>query len=197
MVATKKQKSLNDKLDALLSDVELPSEQEIKEETRRAKIRESSAERWKDPVYNDRVSAKIKQSFSSEEMREVQAAKFRGLKVSEQVKQRLKEHNTGKQRKGQDWIADMAEKKKGNGCHNKPFLTPSGAFPSKKQAVDWATKHGVRNAAGKFDAWLKIPESGFKYISNDEYKQLKDQPLKTGLTWMLNISKSPRYKNEK
>jgi hypothetical protein len=130
-------------------------------------------------------------------MREVQRKKFVGKTHNAETKQNLAKVNTGKQRKGQAWIPGMAEKKKGNGCHNKPFLTLSGAFPSKKQAIDWATNHGVRNAAGKFDVWIKDPNSGFRYISLEEYESLKDVPKVTGLEWMLNISRSPRYKNAK
>lgn len=158
---------------------------------------EKNIDRYNDPTYVKKVSKSIATTYSTPEMREVQRKKFLGKTHDAETKQKLINANIGKQRKGQSWIAGMVEKKKGNGHHNKPFLTPSGAFPSKKQAIDWATSQGVRNAGGKFGAWLKDPASGFRYIPLEEFESLKDNSLITGLEWMLNISSSPRYKNEK
>ena len=175
MAPLKKQKSLDAELDDLLASLDLPSEKEIQEETRCAKIRESSAERWKDPDYNKRVSAKIKESFSSDEMRQVQAAKFRGVKVSDQVKQRLREHNTGKQRKGQAWVTKMAEKKRGNNCRSRPIVTPMGVFASKKIAAEFyinnqqTTRKTIVSCVAWFDYQIKHFQSEFYFISREEY----------------------------
>lgn len=174
-MATKKQKLLNTELDNLLADLDLPSEQEIKEETRCTKIRESSAERWNGPGYKERVGSKIKQAYSSEEMREVQAAKFRGVKVSDQVKARLKEHNKGKQRKGQDWVAGMAEKKRGNNCRGRPIVTPMGVFASKKIAAEFyinnqfTTRKTLVSCVAWVDYQIKHSQSKFYFISREEY----------------------------
>jgi hypothetical protein len=183
MVSTKKQKSFNAELDNLLTDLDLPSEQEIKEETRCEKIRQTSADRWKDPDYNERVSAKIAQVFSSEEMREVQAAKFRGATVSEEVKQRLKEHNTGKDRKGQNWIAGMAEKKRGNNCRSRPLVTPQGVFVSKKIAAEFYLENNLttRTTLVSCICWvdyqIKHFQSKFYFISREEYIMLTGKEI--------------------
>jgi hypothetical protein len=49
----------------------------------------------------------------------------------------------------------------------------------------------------EINTWLKNPNSGFRYISLDEFESIRDNPKILGLDWMLNISHSPRYKNAK
>jgi len=134
----------------------------------------------------------ISQAYQSPEMR-LKQKKFK--EHNEQSIEAIRLANIGKNRKGEEWIKGMAEKNKGNGYRNKFFSTPSGVFLSKKQAIEWATENGVRNASGKFDQWVKNPNSGFCYISEEEYNKQKNKKLIVGLEWMLNNSKSPRYKN--
>lgn len=169
-------------------NLDLPTDEEIREETRRELIRQTSQGRWEDQEYKSRVSEKIAQTYSTDDMREMQRQKFLGKQVSENVKQRLREHNLGKKRPGA-WIQKMAQTKIGNTNHCKPFQTPSGAFASKKLAIDWATEQGVINAYGKLGHWLKTKPTEFYYISQEQYELVKDIPHQTGLPWMQNSKK--------
>lgn len=111
--------------------------------------------------------------------------------IEETRRQRLRLHNSGKTRTG-NWTSGMAKSKQGNQCHAKPFMTPSGAFASKKLAADWATANGVNNALGKFDKWVKQLPDQFYYITEQEYNLVKDDEKILGLPWMQNTN---RYSN--
>lgn len=164
----------------------------IKSDAQIEKLKKETSNRWKDPDFKNRVSQKISEAYSSEEMKAVQASKF--IKHNEESKEKIRNANLGKQRKGEDWVSKMAEKKKGNQAHAKPFKTPSGAFPSKKIAVDWAIANGVRNPAGKFDKWIKEKSDEFYYISEEEYTKIKDDPKILDLPWMKNSTRLTKYR---
>lgn len=164
------------------------------ETDRRQKIRLSSELRWMNDSHKESVSHKIKETYSTPEMKALQASKAKPHK--EETKELLREINTGKVRKGESWIEGMAEKRKGNQAHAKPFKTPSGVFHSKKAAIDWATENGVGNAIGKFDKWIKEKPNEFYYISVEEYELQKDNPKLTGLPWMENTRRLKRYRND-
>lgn len=129
----------------------------------------------------------VRRAYQDPKVRQKQCEKFKGKTVKPEVRKRLREANLGKVRKGQAWIAGMAEKKKGNTAHNKPFMTPIGAFPSKKLAADWAKEHGVSNPNGKFDRWIKTRPTEFYYISKEEFEKVKKKKPKIGLEWMNNV----------
>lgn len=164
------------------------------ETDRRQKIRLSSELRWMNDSHKESVSKKIKETYSTPEMKALQASKAKPHK--EETKEHLRQINIGKDRKGEDWVESMASKQKGNQYRNKPFMTPSGAFASKKLAADWATENGVGNAKGKFDKWIKEKPNEFYYISVEEYELQKDNPKLTGLPWMENTKRLKRYCND-
>jgi hypothetical protein len=150
---------------------------------------EKNLERYKDPEYRKRVSKSISEAYQTEQGREKQ--RLKALKTaSEATRQKLREANLGKKRRGQDWVAKMAATKLGNGYGNKPFHTPSGIFPSKRLAADWATAQGLCNANGKFDRWLKKRPDEFYYITREQFDQLPPQIYNADLDWLKNSKKS-------
>jgi hypothetical protein len=58
-----------------------------------------------------------------------------------------------------------SQAKKGNTYNCKPIMTPSGVFDSKKSAIEYATKHGLKGACGKISGWLKTHPKLFYYIA--------------------------------
>ena len=137
----------------------------------------------------NRITA-VKEAYKDPKLRQAQRLKWLGRKHKKSSIKKIKNANVGKKRKGESWIKGMAEKKLGNQYHAKPFMTPSGAFLSKKKAIDWALSQGVRNPLGKFDNWLKSKPDEFYYISKEEYNTIKDNPKKVGLLWMENSKRS-------
>ena len=165
---------IKDEFDKQFDDVEFISNKQLAIETGQAKAK-----------------PKIKKAYSTPEMRALQASKSKPH--TKEAKEKIKQANIGKVRKGEDWIAGMTATKIGNQYHNKPFMTPSGAFASKKLATDWATENGVNNAKGKFDKWIKQRPDEFYYITPEEYELIKDNPKQVGLSWMENTK---RYRND-
>lgn len=51
-------------------------------------------------------------------------------------------------------------------------MTPSGLFSTQKEAIEWATKNGLKNAGAKLSKWLKDKEPGFYLITREEYNKL-------------------------
>ena len=129
--------------------------------------------RYEDPEYARRVAKSVSETYSTPEGRQKQSAKQHPQK--EETKQKIREANVGKVRKGQDWIASMAEKKKGNTCRAKPIVTPMGVFVSKKTAAAFyidnghTTRKTIPSAICWIDVQTKKPNSGFSFISKEEY----------------------------
>lgn len=163
----------------------------VRTDAQKEYIGKCSKERWKDPKHHAETSAKIAETYSTEEMRAVQAAKAKPH--TEETKAKLREMHIG-QKRPLEVVEKIKAKRKGQAVYHKCFMTPSGAFPSKKSAIEWATKHGVNNAQGKFDKWIKQRPDEFYYIAPEEYELIKDNPKQVGLEWMQNTK---RYKNRK
>lgn len=49
----------------------------------------------------------------------------------------------------------------------RPIMTPSGSFPSKTAAVEWAQARGLVNAYNKITKWLKTHPELFYYLPKD------------------------------
>ena len=163
-----------------------------KSESQRKAIANASKERWKDQQYHADVSKKISETYKTTEMREVQASKSKPHK--KETKEKIREAFLGKPRPP-EVVKKIKAKRKGQAVYHKCFATPSGAFPSKKSAIEWATDNGVRNASGKFDNWIKTRPDEFYYITADEYEKIKDEPKQTGLEWMENSKRIKRYRD--
>ena len=170
------------KIDEVFADFELPTDEEIREQTRRVKISNSTTGIPASQVTKD----KIKNAYSTDDMRAVQASKSKPH--TDETKEKIREAFVGKSRPP-EVVEKIKAKRKGRAVYHKPFVTPSGAFLSKKSAIEWATDNGVRNASGKFDKWIKTCSDEFYYIAADEYEKIKDEPKKIGLEWMSNARK--------
>jgi hypothetical protein len=46
----------------------------------------------------------------------------------------------------------------------RPIMTPTGVFPSRLAAVEWARANGLLNAGRRLDQWLKTNPTQFYYI---------------------------------
>ena len=173
-----------------LTDLDLPSDQDIREETRRVLIRQATEQQWQDPSIRSAREQGLQKAYQDPAKRQGQAQKFLGRTHDADTCERLRQINTGKKRRGEAWIAGMAQKKLGNGHHNKPFVTPSGAFASRRQAVDWATEQGLVNALGKFERWVKTRPTEFYYITPDEFAALPKKLYRTNMEWLQNSSRT-------
>jgi hypothetical protein len=83
MVA-KKQKSFNLELDDLLAGLDLPSQEDIVEETRKAKISKTTTGKQKPSGFSEKLSAAKKGKKQSEEHRAKNSAARKGKKLSEE-----------------------------------------------------------------------------------------------------------------
>jgi hypothetical protein len=134
---------------------------------------EKNQKRREDPDYDRRVAKSISETYQTTEGRQKQSAKQHPQK--EETKRKIREANLGKNRKGQDWVTGMAEKKKGNRCRVKPIVTPMGVFVSKKTAAEFyinsehTTRKTILSVICWIDVQIKKPNSGFSFISKEEY----------------------------
>lgn len=77
-------------------------------------------------------------------------------------------HQEAIDQRGQgDWYEKNA--RKNTLLKSKPVVTPYGVFPSRIVAVKTS---GVTNIGGKINKYVKIPDSGYYYISREEYIML-------------------------
>ena len=83
MMTTKK-KSFNTELDDLLEGLDLPSEDEVREETRKEKISKSTSGRQKSAVFRAKLSSAHKGKKHSEEHRANNSAAQKGKKLSDE-----------------------------------------------------------------------------------------------------------------
>ena len=173
---------IKDDFDKQFGDIEFLSDSDLKEQNRRAKIANSQI----GTQLSEETKNKLKKTYASDEMRAVQASKSKPH--TEEAKEKIRNANLGLKH-DKERVEKMKAKRKGQAVYHKCFVTPSGAFPSKKSAIEWATDNGVRNASGKFDNWIKTRSDEFYYITADEYEKIKDEPKKTGLEWMSNARK--------
>jgi hypothetical protein len=132
--------------------------------------------RYEDPDYAKRVSKSVSETYQTPEGRQKQSAKQHPQ--SDQTRQKIRQANLGKNRKGEDWIPSMAEKKKGNNFRSRPVVTPCGIFSSKKKAAEFYvenklnTRKTVVSCVFWIDIELKKANSGFYFITKEEYTRL-------------------------
>jgi hypothetical protein len=142
---------------------------------------EKNQKRRDDPEYNHRVAKSIRETYSTLKGRRKQRAKQHAH--TEEAKEKIRVANLGKNRQGQDWIAKMAEKKKGNTYRAKPLITPMGVFVSKKVAAAFLidNEHTTRKTIPSVICWIdtqiKKPNSGFSFISKQEYITLTGKDI--------------------
>ena len=99
MMTTKK-KSLNAELDDLLEGLDLPSEDEVREETRKEKISKSTVGKQKPAGFSEKLSATKKgKSLSEEHLASVREAsmKRRGTKLSEETRAKIRAAGMGRE----------------------------------------------------------------------------------------------------
>jgi len=82
-------------------------------------------------------------------------------------------HQEAIDKRGQgDWYEKNA--RKNTLLKSKPVVTPYGIFPSRIVAVKTS---GVVNIGGKINKYVKIPDSGYYYITQEEYIMLTGKEL--------------------
>lgn len=136
--------------------------------------KEKNEKRYEDPEYVQRVAKSISETYSTPEGRQKQSAKQHAQK--EETKQKIRQANLGKNRKGQDWIAAMKAKKLGQpGKRVTPVVTPHGAFRSKRDAAEFyinnklTTRSTLVSCICWLDTRIKQTDSGIKFITKEEY----------------------------
>ena len=143
--------SLNSELEDLFSDLELPSDNEIKQETRSAKISQSR----KGIVF----SQEQRQKISISGIGRVPHNKGKATSDEIRAKQRLSHA--------------------GQAAPNKqPVLTPSGAFESAMAAGKWGQSNGIKNAYKKIQDYIynNIDPQQFRYITTQEFLETTQFP---------------------
>jgi len=162
----------------------------IKSDAERKEIGDASRKNWADPKYKKKLSKKLSKTFSTPEMRAVQASKSKPH--TKEAKEKIRQANLGLVH-SKERVEKNRQQSTGNQRRCKPFMTPSGAFASKKLAEDWATEFGVGNANGKIGKWLKTKPEEFYYISKEEYEKIKDEPKLIDLPWMKKQKRPPPW----
>jgi hypothetical protein len=160
-------KKLDQEIDELL-DI-LPSDEEIKEETRKEKI-----SKWSLGKKKPNVGKKISESYRTTPGRAVQAAKSKPH--TEDAKKKIADANTGLV-KGPEIRAKLSVKKIGNNHRARPIVTPLGIFPSRKDAAEAYLASGKANALRWIEKWLKTDPNDFYYISKEEYIMLTGKDI--------------------
>jgi len=69
--------------------------------------------------------------------------------------------------KGKTHSVEACAKIQANNSQSKPIMTPTGAFPSKYAAGEWAQAHGLINAHRKINKWLQTHPELFYFIPKE------------------------------
>jgi hypothetical protein len=156
MMATKKQKSFNAELDDLLSGLDIPSAEEIREETRSAKISQSRT----GIVFSENHRKNISKGGIG------RVPPNKGKLTSEDVKEKQRKSHAGS-----------------TAPNKQPVMTPSGAFESAFAAGQWAQNNGIKNAYKKLQGFIyeNIDPTQFRYITQEEFVRITDFPWKDPL----------------
>lgn len=109
--------------------------------------------RSQDPIWLEKVTKSNKAKVNDTKHREI--------------------HQQAIDKRGQgDWYEKNA--RKNTLLKSKPVVTPYGVFPSRIVAVRTS---GITNIGGKINKYVKIPDSGYYYISREEYILLTGKDL--------------------
>lgn len=144
--------------------------------------------RKEDPTYDKRVGAKISQTYSTPEMKAVQASKAQPHR--EETKERIRQIQLVRPPRTKETRKKMGKSKLGNDHHASRIMTPSGSFASYKEAGAWARSQGLTNAIRKIQNYVNERPSEFYILSEEEYQSTKDQPHIQDLDWLLDVKKS-------
>ncbi len=168
---TKKVTNLDQELNDILIDLDLPDKQSILYETIVEKReqrgwKQKNEQRYENPEYSKRVGKKISETYSTPYGRSVQASKSKPH--TEAAKKKIADANIGLI-KSPEIRKKLSEKKIGNNNRARPIVTPLGIFPSKKHATEAYLTSGKTNAMKWIDKWLKTDKENFYYITKEEY----------------------------
>ena len=129
----------------------------------------ANTQRYKNPDYAKNVGESIAKTYSSEEMRQLQAKKA-SFARSEETKKRIRDARLVAPPRSADTRKKIGDKQVGNQKRAKPIVTPYGIFASRKIAAENAP---YGNATKHIEKYLKTNPTEYYYITKEEYEQLK------------------------
>ena len=140
-------------LDQAFEGIDIPSDNEIKWETRSAKISQSR----KGIIF----SQEQRQKISIGGLGRVPFNK--GKSTPEEVKEKQRKSHAG-----------------ASAPNKQPILTPSGAFESAMAAGKWGQSNGIKNAYKRLQEFIyqDINPEQFRYITQEEFLKITDFPWK-------------------
>lgn len=197
---TKKQKSLNAKLDDLLEGLDLPSDAELRKETglrkrsddptwhannQKAIDKKKQDSTWydnlvkrnkklvKDPVRNQKIKETVKQQYQDPVYKDYRTTIIKNVTQTEEWK---KSHSKGMNKREENGWHEKNNAAAQKRC--KPIVsTEYGIFLGKKHLAEHMTSLGIGNVMGKLDNWLKTKPTEFYYISKEEYIMLTGKEI--------------------
>jgi hypothetical protein len=136
--------------------------------------KEKNEQRYQDPKYKEFWIASIKEAYKNPELREIQRQKGLSIVHTEETKEKIRQANLGKQRKGEPWIEGMKQKRKGQATTFKPIVTPVGVFMRMQDAVE---PTGI--SIGRLRKYIRtFPWSkDYYHISREEYTRLTGREI--------------------
>lgn len=111
----------------------------------------------------------------SEESRAKIAAASSERKHTEETKKKISQAKSGKTR-SIEHSAKLSAVLKGSSRAARPIITPFGIYKSRQEAIN-ELSNKIRNLARLIDKLTKIEDSGWKYISKQEYIMLTGKEL--------------------
>jgi hypothetical protein len=137
----------------------------------REKHSKRMSEQHKDKNYTDAIKKGIKKAWENPELREKKAEQNR---IQSKDPEYLKALHKGIEKRDQgDWYEKNA--RKNTLTKSKPIVTPFGVFPSRIVAVKTLTD--VTNIGGKINKGIKEKDSGYYYITQEEYTILTGKEI--------------------
>ncbi len=151
-------KDLNQELDLLLESVELPTEAELRRETKNKKIALKN-------------TGSTKSEAARNKMKESKKGKTRAPRVAPSQETKNKISVT---LKGRKLSSETCAKMKGRPATNNRYVKigwTEKPFPSIKLAVEWAKDNGITNSRSNIFNFLKTDPTNFYYITLEQYNQ--------------------------
>jgi hypothetical protein len=142
---------------------------------------EKNVQRYEDPEYAKRVGKSISATYSTDEMREVQAMKAAGAN-SKEHNENIRKARLDAPPRSAETRAKLSVNNVGNNRRCKPVITPHGVYISLKEAGLALIEQGVFNyrpskAAHTIREYIRAGEDGYKHISREEYMMLTGKEL--------------------
>jgi len=138
---------------------------------------EANTARYKDPSYSKKVGKSISKTYSTDEMREIQAKKAQGQNSIEHNENIRKARLIAPPR-SESTKKKISSAQVGNNKRARPVEIPQGIFVSLKEAgLFYNNFKKFNNGASFIRDKIKRGIEGFRYLTKEEYKDLTGKDI--------------------